>query len=200
MARYYDRVVEPMNAGVRDVADRVLPPQPGWSVLDVGCGTGTGLERYVSAGCSCYGVDVSAAMLARARERLGDRADLQLTDGRRLPFEPDTFDLVSISMVLHEIAAERRAGVLAEMARVVKPDGRLLITDFRFGSLRGIKGRMLKAVTFAIERVGGHYSGYRSFRRNGGAPALVSGTGLVLEREKIVAGGNLAVYVASGSS
>jgi ubiquinone/menaquinone biosynthesis C-methylase UbiE len=200
IARYYDRVVEPMSAGVRGVADRVLPPQPGWSVLDVGCGTGTGLERYLEAGCRCFGVDVSPAMLARAHERLGDGADLQLTDGTGLPFEAGTFDLVTISMVLHEVAAERRAGVMAEMARVVKPDGRLLITDFRFGSLRGIKGPLIKAVTFAIERAGGHYSGYRSFRRHGGVPALASGNDLVVEREKIVAGGNLAVYVAAGSS
>lgn len=49
IAGVYDRLIEPMQSGVRRVALDVVPPQSGWQVLDVGCGTGSGLVPYVAA-------------------------------------------------------------------------------------------------------------------------------------------------------
>jgi ubiquinone/menaquinone biosynthesis C-methylase UbiE len=195
IARFYDRVIEPMQAGVRRRALGVLPPEPGWRVLDVGCGTGTGLVPYVEAGCEASGVDMSAAMLAKATDRLGDRADLHHGDGDSLPFPSDHFDLVMTTMVLHEVPATDRLGFVDEMARVAKPDGQLLIIDFNIGPLNG-RGTVLRMVTEVVERLSGHHSGYRSFKHAGGAPATLRQAGLDLERQKIVAGGNVGIYVA----
>jgi ubiquinone/menaquinone biosynthesis C-methylase UbiE len=194
-ASVYDRLIEPLQAGVRRVALDVVPPQPGWQVLDVGCGTGTGMVRYVDAGCTVSGVDVSEAMLQRASARLGDRAELNLTDGDTLPFDDGRFDLVATSMVLHEVAAAGREAFVAEMGRVTKPDGRMMLIDFRFGSWRGWRGPAIGALSRIIERLSGHYSGYRSFKASGGVPGVLEGTGLDIERHKIVAGGNIAIYV-----
>lgn len=195
LAGVYDLVVEPMQAGVRRVALEVVRPEPSWQVLDVGCGTGTGIAAYLEAGCSVSGVDVSEAMLEKARSRVGDRADLRLGDGDSLPFSEEQFDLVTTSMVLHEVPEGEREAFVVEMARVSKPEGRLLITDFRFGSLRGWKGPAMRVVSQAIERVSGHYSSYLSFRSSGGVPAVVESAGLVIDEAKIVAGGNLAIFV-----
>ena len=195
VARFYDRFIDPLNAGVRDVALKVDPPQPGWIVLDVGCGTGTGLERYGAAGCELHGVDTSPAMLERARQRLGAAPQLQIADDSRLAYPNDMFDLVTTSMVLHEVPDDERDELLAEMVRVTKPEGHLLVVDFRFGSLRGLRGPAVKALTFVIERFAGHWSGYRSFREAGGFPGLAARTGLEVRTEKIVAGGNLSVYI-----
>ena len=195
IAPAYDRLVGPMQSGVHRVAREVLPPQPGWRVLDVGCGTGAGLAGYLAAGCTVSGVDVSPAMLERARSRLGDVAELELTDGDTLPFESGSFDLVTTSMVLHEVPLPRRAPFLNELARVAAPGGRLLLIDFRFGSLRGWRGPVLRGLTAAIERVAGHYPGYQSFKGSGGVPAIVTEAGLTIEREKIVAGGNMGIFV-----
>ena len=197
IAGVYDRLIEPMQAGVRRVALDVVPPQPGWQVLDVGCGTGTGMAPYVTAGCTVIGVDVSAAMLERATARLGDRAELHLTDGGPLPFDGDRFDLVTTSMVLHEVPPDARRPLVTEMARVAKSDGRLLFIDFRFGSLRGWKGPTFRALSVVIERFSGHYSGYRSFKTSGGVSGAVGEAGLVIDRERIVAGGNVAIYVVA---
>ena len=197
IAGVYDRLIEPMQAGVREVALGVVPPQREWHVLDVGCGTGTGIARYVEAGCTVIGVDVSAAMLARARARLGEGVELHLTDGDTLPFDGGSFELVTTSMVLHEVPAEARTALVTEMARVAKPDGRLLFIDFRFGSLRGWKGPTLRVLSSVIERFSGHHSGYRSFKAVGGVPTVVGEAGLGIEREKIVAGGNVAIYVVA---
>jgi ubiquinone/menaquinone biosynthesis C-methylase UbiE len=195
LAAVYDRLLEPMNAGVRRIALGLVPPEQGWSVLDVGCGTGTGLVPYVEAGCRAVGVDVSPAMLRRAESRLGARAELHLTAGGPLPFDGDGFDLVMTSLVLHEIDAGDRPGLLAEMARVATPEGRIVVVDFRFGSRRGWKGPFFAAANTGIERISGHYDGFRSFRAGGGVPPLAADAGLTVLREKIVAGGNLAVYV-----
>ena len=170
IARYYDRLIKPMNAGVRRVADQVLPPEPGWSVLGVGCGTGIGLERHLDVGCHGFGVDVSPAMLERARARLGDRQIVDTFDGAGFPFENHRFDLVTTSLVLHEVEADQRTDLLAEMVRLLNRDGRLLIIDFRFGSLRGLKWRVTKAAIYVIERFGGRYRGYCSLRTQGWIP------------------------------
>lgn len=194
-AAFYDALVEPLQAGVRKVGLRLLPPDPQWEVLDVGCGTGTGLAHYLEAGCAVHGVDVSPAMLDRARERLGEDADLRLTDGDALPFDDDAFDLVMASMMIHEVSGAERVKLLVEMARVTKPDGRMLLIDDRFGSLRGWKGPVLRVTTDLIERLSGHYSEYRAFKAARGIPPLLEEAGLDLEREKIVAGGNIGLYV-----
>lgn len=194
IAGVYDRLVEPMQAGVRRVALDILPPRSEWQVLDVGCGTGTGLARYAEAGCTVVGVDVSAAMLDKAAARLGDRAELHLTDGNDLPFDDGRFDLVTTSMVLHEIPSDAREAFVAEMARVARPEGTLLFIDFRFGQLRGWKGPILRALSSVMERFSGHYSGYQSFKASGGVPWVVDRVGLAIEREKIVAGGNIAIF------
>ena len=195
MAHLYDRLIEPMQSGVRRIALDLVPPDPAWDVLDVGCGTGTGLAGYADAGCAVVGIDVSAAMLERASERLGHRAELHLVSPGPMPFEDDRFDLAITSMVIHELPAEGRIPLVRETARVVKPGGRLLVIDFRFGSLRGWRGRALRLILPIIERFSGHYRQYRSFRIAGGVPPLLAAADLELEREKIVAGGNLAVYV-----
>ena len=195
MAAVYDRLIEPMQAGVRKVAFELLPPEPAWAVLDVGCGTGTGLARYADAGCTVAGVDVSAAMLEKATARLGTGAELHHVEPGPLPFDDDRFDLVMTSMVIHEVPDAERIALLREMARVAKPDGRLLVIDFRFGSLRGWKGQALRRLLPVIERFVGHYREYRSFQAGAGVPPLLAAAGLNIEREKIVAGGNLAIAV-----
>ncbi len=197
VAGVYDRLIEPMQAGVRRVALDVVPPEPEWHVLDVGCGTGTGMVPYVEAGCMVIGVDVSTAMLEIATARVGDRAELHLTDGDTLPFDGGRFDLVTTSMVLHEVPADARTAFVTELARVAKSDGRLLLIDFRFGSLRGWRGPTFRGLSGVIERFSGHYSGYRSFKASGGVPGVMGEAGLSIEREKIAGGGTLAIYVVA---
>jgi len=197
IASFYDWLIEPMQVGVRRVALDVVPPQAEWQVLDVGCGTGTGLARYAEAGCTVTGVEVSAAMLERATARLGDEPELHLTDGETLPFDDDRFDLVTTSMVLHEVPEDARMAWVKEMARVANPNGSLLFIDFRFGSLRGWKGRIRRASSEVIERLSGHFAQYNTFKASGGVPGVMDEAGLYIEREKIVAGGNVAIYVVA---
>lgn len=196
IARYYDRVLEPLDAPLRPIAMDLYPVDGSMTVLDVGCGTGSHLETYADVGATCHGIDLSPAMLGEARKRLGSRASLQLGDATSLPYEADTFDLTVATLFLHELDPPTRIAALSEMARVSKSDGRVLIIDYYAGKLR-LKGHVMRAVSAVPERIAGrtHHREYRRYLKLGGISAIAPEAGLAVEREKIIAGGNLALWL-----
>ena len=107
----------------------VLRHCPRGSGLDVGCGTGALAVRLAAAGYAMTGVDPSAGMLAVLRARAPE-VHAQVASGTALPFADGTFDLVLCVAVMHHIA-ERAAvrATLAEMVRVVRPGGSVLVWD-----------------------------------------------------------------------
>jgi len=193
IARYYDRLLEPVNAPLRAAGLRMHPPTEGMTVLDVGCGTGAHLEAYVDAGATCTGIDASPAMLGQARARLGDRAELIHGDASGMPFDDGSFDLIFTSLFLHELEPDIRDSVLGEIVRVVHHDGRILIIDYRNGSLR-LKGKVWRTFATIAERIAGadHYRNWRTFLRFGGVEAMLP-SGAAITTSKIVAGGNLVI-------
>jgi SAM-dependent methyltransferase len=114
---YYERPAMLALAG--DVAGR--------RILDAGCGSGPLFAALRDRGAIVTGIDKSAAMLELARRRLGDDADLQVAElGSPLPFPDKTFDDVTASLVLHYL--QDWGPALAELRRVLKPGGRLLVS------------------------------------------------------------------------
>jgi SAM-dependent methyltransferase len=97
--------------------------------LDVGCGTGVLAERLADAGYRMVGVDPSEGMLEIMRRRTTAVEPVQ-GSGTELPFADDRFDVVLTVAVMHHIAqpADVRR-TLAEMVRVAKPGGRILVWD-----------------------------------------------------------------------
>ncbi len=110
--------------------------QPGESVLDVGCGTGTlAIAARLNApeDSVIHGLDASPAMIERARQKAAQadaNVDFQPGLAEALPFADATFDLVMSSMVMHHLPGDLKARAFAEMYRVLKPGGRLLVVDF----------------------------------------------------------------------
>lgn len=99
----------------------------GRRVLDAGCGAGPLAEQLRRHGALVSGFDSSRAMLELARERLGDGVDLRLADlSRPLPYADGEFDDVVVSLVLHYL--KDWAAPLAELRRVLKTGGRLLLS------------------------------------------------------------------------
>lgn len=106
-------------------------------ILDVGSGAGQivkHLLKYADADATITGIDLSPEMLRRARTRLkSDRPRLLSADLTRLPFADNSFDCVTCGFVLEHLP-EARPGLM-EMARVLKPGGRMLLltTEDSFG-------------------------------------------------------------------
>ena len=111
--------------------------QPGEQVLDVGCGTGTlALEVARRAGRAgrVVGVDPSSEQIARARSKAARHkvpVDFQIGVIEHLAFPDQTFDVVLSTLMMHHVPAPLKRQGLAEIARVLKPGGRLVIADFK---------------------------------------------------------------------
>lgn len=127
-APVYDWLAKPLEAG-RERALDSLALEPGDRVLIVGCGTGADLP-YFPAGVEVAAVDVTPAMVRRTEDRaadLGIDVDARVADARALPFDDDAFDAVVLHLVLAVVPEPHR--VLAEVARVLAPDGRASVFD-----------------------------------------------------------------------
>jgi ubiquinone/menaquinone biosynthesis C-methylase UbiE len=196
IARYYDRVLEPLDAPLRPIAMDLYPVDASTTVLDVGCGTGSFLEFYADADATCYGIDLSRAMLGEATRKLGNRAHLQRGDATALPYDDGMFQLVTATLFLHELDPRTRIAALAEMVRVVNDDGRVLVIDYYSGRLT-LKGHVMRAVSAVPERIAGrtHHREFRRYLELGGIPAMAPEAGLVVDRERVIAGGNLALWL-----
>jgi ArsR family transcriptional regulator len=101
----------------------------GWTVGDLGCGTGQVSESLAPFVGRVIAVDDSPAMLAAARRRLGGLENVEVRSGEidALPVEAGSLDAALLFLVLHYLPEPARA--LAEVARVLKPGGRLLVVD-----------------------------------------------------------------------
>jgi SAM-dependent methyltransferase len=103
------------------------PPPAG--VLDVGCGTGALAQRLAARGYTVTGVDPSEGMLGVLRRRSPD-VSAEAASGTALPFADGAFDLVLTVAALHHIAApDAVRRTLAEMVRVTRPGGRIVVWD-----------------------------------------------------------------------
>ena len=110
--------------------------QPGNSILDIGCGTGTlaiAATRHVGPAGSVHGIDASLQMIARARRKAaktGSPAVFQIAAAESLPFPDGRFDVVLSTLMLHHLPRNARQQSATEIRRVLKPGGRVLAVDF----------------------------------------------------------------------
>jgi ubiquinone/menaquinone biosynthesis C-methylase UbiE len=110
--------------------------QPGESVLDIGCGTGTlaiVAKRRVGTSGRVFGIDASPAMVARATSKAtkaGVDVRFQNAVAESLPFPDAHFDVVLSTLMLHHLPHKVRQQCAREVRRVLKPQGRVLVVDF----------------------------------------------------------------------
>ncbi len=128
----YDRMGAVLSFGQdprwrRALVDAV-DPRPGERVLDVACGTGLVSAVLVRRGAEVVALDQSEQMLSRARDRLDGRATFVRGEAEHLPFEDGQFDALTFTYLLRYV--DDPAGVMGELARVVRPGGRIGMVEF----------------------------------------------------------------------
>lgn len=136
-SRVYDFAARRLLRGVyrRIAADLALSIPTGAAVLDVGTGPGVLLVELASRrpDVRLTGVDLSPDMIAAAGRNLreyGERATARVADAMDLPFPDDSFDVIVSSLSLHHWDHPEQAA--GELARVLRPGGRLVVYDFPF--------------------------------------------------------------------
>ncbi len=138
VAPSYDVMNDLMSLGLHRLWKRfaieMSGVRAGSRVLDVASGSGdlaAAFARRAGPTGQVWMTDINAAMLAVGRDRMIDSGifpPLALCDAEKLPFPPETFDCVSVAFGLRNMTHKDRA--LAEMTRVAKPGGRVLVLEF----------------------------------------------------------------------
>jgi ubiquinone/menaquinone biosynthesis C-methylase UbiE len=126
-------------------------------VLEVAVGTGLNLEAY-PRDVALTGIDLSDAMLDIARSRateVGRTATLQQADAHELPFDDASFDTVVCTFGLCAIPDHTRA--IAEMTRVLRPGGRLILVDHIASTSRVARGVQRFLEIFTVPLGGEHF-------------------------------------------
>ncbi len=106
----------------------------GARVLEVACGSGHGTELLQAMGLSYVACDLTPEMIAQARERLDAPAAFVLANALRLPFADGQFDAVVSTRFLHLFERGGQRQILAEMVRVLRPGGTLVVDFDNFTS------------------------------------------------------------------
>ena len=182
VARLYDPATALFLDPLRRLVCGALLRSGARRVLDVCCGTGRQVLLLRRAGLAAVGVDASPAMLQTARKTAGTALPFARMDARRMAFPDAAFDAAVIALALHENEESDRLAMVREMARVVRPDGLLLVVDYLAPARPSIMGGLV----VVAERLAGaaHFRNYRDFqlrkgvvglaRRLGAAPGIAA--------------------------
>src|SRR5690625_6312726 len=131
VAAGYDRTNDVLTMGIdrlwRRATFSAVGAVGGERVLDLAAGTGTSSEAYADAGIEVVPCDFSAGMVAVGKQRRPDLAFV-VGDATALPFADGSFDVVAISFGLRNVVDTTAA--LAEMRRVTRPGGRVVVCEF----------------------------------------------------------------------
>src|SRR4030081_2780157 len=135
-APIYDAVCGPVMVKGRRAA-AAAARAVGGKILEVGVGTGLSFDDY-DANTEITGIDLSAPMLAKAREKMASGRypfvrDVQLMDAHQMTFADATFDCVVAQFVITLVANPEE--VLAECHRVVKPGGRIILVNHLYSEV-----------------------------------------------------------------
>jgi len=186
VAQRYDLMNDLMSFGLHRLwkafAVSVARVRAGERVLDVASGSGDLARAFAARGAEVCMTDINGPMLARGRDRMADAGRLAPAvqcDAERLPFRSASFDCVSVGFGLRNMT--RKDAALAEMTRVLKPGGRLLVLEF--SKVWNALQKPYDLYSFHVlpwlgERVAGDAAAYRylaeSIRMHPDQPALAA--------------------------
>ena len=177
-ASVYDHIFGKIFHECREATVRELDVKPGEQVLEVGVGTGIAL-MYYPRHCRLVGIDLSAGMLEKARERVEQNGlrhvELLQMDAGRMEFPDDSFDTVMAAYVVTAVPDYR--AVVSEMIRVCRPGGRIIMLN-HFSNGNKFIAALEKAISPLCKHIG--------FRTDLALNTVLEGTSLQIARKEKV--------------
>ncbi len=169
-AAIYDLLFSRALRKIRSNIRTVLVHCHAQNVIDLCCGTGEQLRMLACDNMLLTGVDLSQAMLARARETSPDTIQYLEADAGNLPLPDNSHDGIIISFGLHEKTASQHEAIFREACRLLTPEGSIIIADYCTPPTGPVSQLMGKMFIPAIERAAGldHYHNYRGWMTGGG--------------------------------
>ncbi|PPF81169.1 bifunctional demethylmenaquinone methyltransferase/2-methoxy-6-polyprenyl-1,4-benzoquinol methylase [Subtercola sp. Z020] len=143
VSTHYDRTNNVLSVGNallwRVATTKAVAPKRGERILDLAAGTGTSSASLAAGGAKVVAADFSPGMIEVGKKQQAGNPNIEflVADGMDLPFADDEFDAVTISFGLRNIVEPRTA--LAELYRVTKPGGRIVICEFSTPPARIVK-------------------------------------------------------------
>ncbi len=143
-ARYKGTAKEYKQSVMAATYRKLVGPLRGKRVLDVGCGTGRGVSEFANEAAFAVGADASLDMLTYAAKNTADQNQCSFSGAyaQQLPFKSDTFDVITSLNFLHLFSLESQQLMIAEMKRVLRPGG-ILVLEFD-NALHGLGLGLLK--------------------------------------------------------
>jgi ubiquinone/menaquinone biosynthesis C-methylase UbiE len=186
-SRYEEDSTSRWLAGLQEPALEALRLTADDRLLDVGCGTGAAVREAAAGVERAVGVDLSSAMVARARELAVDLPNVEFheADSERLPFADGAFTAILCTTSFHHYPDPRQATL--QMARVLAPGGRLVIGDACGDRLAT---RILDVVLRALQR--SHVHIHRSLELEG----ILAEAGLSHQSTRLLFGGGYMIVAA----
>ncbi|HUD79169.1 MAG TPA: demethylmenaquinone methyltransferase [Streptosporangiaceae bacterium] len=161
VADRYDLLNDALSLGMdrrwRRIVARAVGAGPGQVVLDLAAGTGTSSRAFTAAGARCVACDFSLGMLSAGARKPAAGLKFVAGDALALPFGDAAFDVVTISFGLRNVADTGQA--LAELLRVTRPGGRLVICEFSHLPMRRLNAVYEQYLTRALPVVARRLSG-----------------------------------------
>ncbi|MFZ2447710.1 MAG: methyltransferase domain-containing protein [Syntrophobacteraceae bacterium] len=196
IAPIYDPLVGPFLRPVRRAVSRIARDRGCRRILDIGCGTGEQAELLANEGFTVAGLDLSPAMLARARGRGRPGAAYFLGTAEALPFHAASFDCVIISLALHEMGYATAVRVTDEALRVLASGGKFIVFDYL--RPRNFISNMSLALMHIAERIAGkrHFENFKHFVNLGGLETFLEGFPLSVISSRGHFGGAMGLVVS----
>ncbi len=188
-AHLYDPLLGTVLRPLRQAIINRIPLSKDSEILDLCCGTGDQLMLLARKGFTrLHGLDLSADMLEVARKTTFP-ISFHLSDATDTPFPDGSFDVIIISLALHEKDPVTRDRVLREAARLLRGDGRLIIADYFIDRRTFFPSKWIITL---VERIAGgeHWNNFKDYRQRGAVPKIIPGDVLkITDAQRLISNG-----------
>jgi ubiquinone/menaquinone biosynthesis C-methylase UbiE len=194
----YGNLIDPLFRDVRRFTPDFTGMKAGDKVIDVCCGTGAQVLEYGRCGIEAVGIDHDPNMIRVAVKNKNTNKlpniSFQLANAAVLPFTDGYFDYASITLALHDKEQPLQQKIVAEMKRVVKRGGSLVLIDYNVPLPRHIWAVSARVIEFAVG--GSHYRAFQEYLAHDGTREILKKQGLREESRVYLKSGLLAAVKA----